>query len=454
MFAPTILKPHREETGMDWRDKYRHKIVTADEAVGRIRSNQVVVIASGAEPLQLTCALDRRADSLCNVRLIESIAQNPHVWYADPPHPAFQVETNFITDIARPGVVRREIDFFPSTVWALEKPLEGEDRRTEHLFPDVTLIMIGPPDADGVVSLGTNLWTNRTLVKNAKLVLAEVNETYPHLGGEGYMHLDDFDLLVDPGAPPPFQPLTRAVPPEELEIANNIGALTATLIRDGDTFELGYGLISSAIAALLTDRNDLGYHSENLFPSVLGLVKSGNLTGRRKTFDVGKHVSCGMFINAEDYPFVDRNPAFEIRDASYTNDPKVIARHDNFVSVNAAISVDLTGQINAEAFGPVAYSGIGGQLDFQIGALLSKGGRAITVLPSTARNNTVSRICALMPEGQAITVPRTFADFIVTEYGIASLQGKTQRQRAAALIEIAHPTFRDELRHRAKQLYG
>jgi 4-hydroxybutyrate CoA-transferase len=189
---------------------------------------------------------------------------------------------------------------------------------------------------------------------------------------------------------------------------------------------------------------------------VLDLIRAGVMTGKRKTFDVGKHVAAGMFLNPGrgDYEFANGHPDFEIRETSYTNDPKIISRHENMVSVNAAMSVDLTGQINSEAMGPHMFSGVGGQLDFQIGAFLSKGGRAITVLPSTARKGTVTRIVAMFPEGQIVTVPRTYADFIVTEFGIANVQGKTQRQRAEALIEIAHPDFRSELRAEAKRLYG
>jgi 4-hydroxybutyrate CoA-transferase len=237
-------------------------------------------------------------------------------------------------------------------------------------------------------------------------------------------------------------------------VANAIGALAATLVRDGDTFQIGFGLISTATAVALEEKNDLGLHSENLFSSVLALIRNGNITGKRKAFDTEHHVSTGMFLEPEQYAYVDGNPAFELRDSRYTNDPRVIGRHENMVAINAAIAVDLTGQISAEAFGPRMYSGTGGQLDFQIGAVLSRGGRGITVLPSTARGGTVSRIVPTFPEGQVVTVPRTYADFIVTEYGIASLQGRTQRQRAEALIEIAHPKYREELGREARRLYG
>jgi 4-hydroxybutyrate CoA-transferase len=441
----------RTEAPMGWREKYEHKIVSAAEAARQVRSGQIVSISGSAEPNRLIAALEARGDDLSGVRILDSWPLRPRVWLGENPPPAFLAEATFITPLSRAAFNRKQVDFLPTTLWMMRKPEEGHGRRIEHLRPDVLLLTVSPPDAEGVVSVGT---TSRDLVRCAGLVLAEINRNYARLGPHSHVSLDEIDFVVEPAESEPLTPLNPDTPAEELAIARAIGKNAATLIQDGDTLQVGWGVMSTAVCRELADKNDLGMHSENLFSDMLALIRNGNLTGKCKTFDTGLHISSLVFLNPEEYAYVEGNPAFALRESNYTNDPKVISRHDNMVSINSAISVDLTGQINAEAFGPVEYSGVGGQLDFQIGALLSKGGRALTILPSTARKGEVSRIQALFPEGQIVTVPRTFADFIVTEFGVASLQGKTQRQRAEALIAVAHPDFRDQLRSEAKRLYG
>ena len=204
----------------------------------------------------------------------------------------------------------------------------------------------------------------------------------------------------------------------------------------------------------LREKNDLGVHSEIITSAMIDLYKRGVITGKRKTLNPHKMVATGMFLEPQDYGFVDGNPTIELRDAFYTNNPVVIAQHHNQVAINNALAVDFTGQVTAEALGPQMYTGVAGQLDFVLGSYLSPGGKSITVLPSTARGGTVSRIVSMFPEGQIVSLPRTYIDYVVTEYGIAGLAGKSEQGRAAALIEIAHPQFRDELREAARQRFG
>jgi 4-hydroxybutyrate CoA-transferase len=266
--------------------------------------------------------------------------------------------------------------------------------------------------------------------------------------------VSQIDYLVE--QPEPIKPfsMTLVVSPDEQEVAEKIGASVASLINDGDTIQIGLGSVSMAAGFYLREKNDLGVHSEIITSAMIDLYKRGVITGKKKTLNPGKMVATGMFLEPEDYGFVDGNPTIELRDAFYTNNPVVIAQNHNQVAINNALAVDFTGQVTAEAFGPQMYTGVAGQLDFVLGAYLSPGGKSITVLPSTARGGTVSRIVSMFPEGQIVSLPRTYIDYVVTEYGIASLAGKSEQKRAEALIEIVHPKFRDELREAARRRFG
>jgi 4-hydroxybutyrate CoA-transferase len=440
---------------MDWRERYREKVVSAAEAAAQIESGQVITVGFNlSAPRYFLDALGDRARDLADVTLYQHLAVHPSVWYEESAPPGIHVISGYLSPLSRPGVARGQIDVEVMTVWTASKPEQGGRRKRDHMYPDVTAVSISPPDENGLVSFGTQLWYHKTWVRRAGLVIGEVNENYIRTGGDNFIHVDEFDLLVEQPEPLPVPTLQRDVPVEDLEAAQTIGGLVSGLIQDGDCIQIGFGLMSGATAVFLDTKNELGFHAELMPAGVIPLIREGNITGARKTIDRGLHVATGLFLNPEDYAYVDGNPAFALHECRYTNSPKVLAQIDDFVAINAALSVDLTGQINAEAFGPRMYSGVAGQLDFQMGAMLSDGGRGITVLPATARGSSVSRIVAQFPEGQVVSVPRTYADFIVTEYGIASLQGRTQRDRAAALIEIAHPDFRDQLRDEAKRLFG
>ena len=437
----------------DWRIQYKDKLLTVEAAAGLVRSGQRVFTSlATAEPQYLIKALCARWPELRDVELLASNVMQPYGCFDQQCSAAFKIEASYLSGYLRPLYREKRLDYHIATVYSPAKTLDGE-RTSPLLDTDVLFVMVSPPNAQGFCSFGEQLWYSRAWVERAKLVIAEVNPLLIRTGGDNYVHVSELDYLVEePIAIPPFS-LTLPITADEQQAAETIGALVASLVRDGDTIQVGLGSVSMAAGLYLRDKNDLGVHSEIITSSMVDLYKRGVITGRRKTLDPGKMVATGMFLDPDDYPFVDGNPVVELRDAFYTNSPAVIAQSHNQVAINNALSIDFTGQITAEAFGPHMYTGVAGQLDFVLGAYLSPGGRSITVLPSTARGGTTSRIVSMFPEGQVISVPRTYVDYVVTEYGIASLAGATERGRAEMLVEIAHPDFRDELRAAARQRF-
>ena len=310
--------------------------------------------------------------------------------------------------------------------------------------------MVSPPDEKGYCSFGNALWYNKDVAKNAKVFVAEVDPTFIRTHGDNWIHVSEIDYLVEETKPFPVG--TAAPPEEERGTLEVIGEFAASLIRDGDTVQMGIGAISEAIGLFLMDRNDLGIHSELMTASHVELVKRGVATGQYKTMHKGKAVAA-MVVGSADLEYVNNNPAFELYSVLYTNAIPTIAVQNHQVAVNSTLAIDLTGQAAAESLGPQMYSGIGGQMTFMIGAMYSKGGRSIMVLPSTAKKGQLSRIVPMLEPGSTLTTPRQYMDFVITEFGIVNLQGKTQRQRAEALISIAHPDFRPELMKQAKKLF-
>lgn len=439
---------------MDWREHYREKLVTAQQAAAMVKSGQRVVTSlATAEPQYLIHALCDRWQELRDVEVMTSNTMKPYPWFEKERSAAFKIHASYLSGYSRPLYQQKRLEYGIGTVYSPTKGRES-GRRHPMIDADVCLLMVSPPNAQGFCSFGEQLWYSRAWVECSKLVIAEVNPLLIRTGGDNYVHVSQLDYLVE--QPEPIRPfsLTLAVSPDEQEAAEKIGALVASLVRDGDTIQIGLGSVSMAAGFYLREKNDLGVHSEIITSGMLDLYRRGVITGKKKTIDTGKMVSTGMFLEPEDYVFVDGNPAVELRNAWYTNSPAVIAGSHNQVAINNALSVDFTGQVTAEAFGPQMYTGVAGQLDFVLGAYLSPGGRSITVLPSTARGGTVSRIVPMFPEGQIVSLPRTYVDYIVTEYGTASLAGKSEQGRAEALIEIAHPKFREELKAAARHKFG
>jgi len=429
-------------------------MVSAEEAMKVVKSGDYVVFAQ-PEALALGLALVSRADELTGVRIMGGGGGDLPIydpgWYEAFPD-AFQVETSYVLPLVRELVGRKIADFTLGGLFVAPDPNPQKPM-------DVFVVQISPPDEHGFCSFGASVWEKKIWVKRAKVTVAEVNARMIRTYGDNYIHVSEIDYFVEhtPSGKVPggTDILGRKVAgPGELE--KNIAGYIGTLVNDGSCLEIGVGGTAEWVAQLnvLDNKNDLGWHSENTVRGIGTLVMNGVINGKRKTNHKEKAVATAVGGGSkEEMDFINSNPIFEVYPSSYILDPRVIAANDNVVAINSAISVDLTGQIAAESVGPVMTSGSGGQISFAIGAYLSKGGRSIVALPSTARGGSISRIVPLLEQGTIVSVPRTLADTVVSEYGIAHLKGKTQRERALELIAIAHPDFRSELKKEADRLY-
>lgn len=305
---------------------------------------------------------------------------------------------------------------------------------------DAALIQVSRPDSQGRYSYGTAVDFVKPAVESARLVIAEVNPQQPWVHGDAHLTADQITAVVEVDYPLQQAPVAT---PDPVAIA--IGERVAELVRDGDTIQIGFGVLPDAVAHALHGHRDLGLHTEMFSDGTLGLIDAGVITGARKTLHPGKHVGAFVLGSTRLYEAVRDNPAYEFHAVEYTNDPLVIAQNERLCAINAGLAVDLTGQVAADSLGHRLYSGVGGQADFMRGASRSKGGRPILCLRSTAKDDTISRIVPSLPAGSGVTTSRFDVHFVVTEYGIAALHGLTYRARALALAQIAHPTFREEL---------
>ncbi|MBM3317508.1 MAG: GNAT family N-acetyltransferase [Candidatus Eisenbacteria bacterium] len=390
--------------------------------------------------------------------LIDYVASNPkavfdaeilHVWtlglapYTDIKFKRnFRYNSFFVGDNTRDAVNQGLADYSP--IFLSQVPRLFEERRVEI---DVALIQVSPPDEHGWLSLGVSVDITKAAAQNARIVIAQVNRHMPRVHGDTFVHASEIDFLL-----PHDEPLLIYAATAPDEIAQAIGRYVARIVQDGDTIQVGYGSTPSAIVAGLKDRKHLGVHTELLSNGIVRLMQAGVIDNSRKSIDRGKAVASFCMGRPETYAFLDDNPAIEFRPISYTNDPLTIARIENMTAINAALQIDLTGQATAESIGPRFYSGIGGQADFMRGAVLAPGGKTILTLQSTARNEEVSRIVPFLDTGAGVTLGRGDIHYVVTEFGIAYLHGKNIRERAMALIAIAHPKFQPQLIQEAKQL--
>lgn len=438
-------------TSTDWRTTYRDKLVSAEEAVSRIKNDDFVRLPMGPVPVTLVNALAGRRDDLRGVRVSQGATRHPLPWATAEAgwEQHIQFLTDFVSVMTRPAMAARRADF-AVTDYGIGAKVQQHGRH-DNWAADVFMALVSEPDDRGHASFGYSLWHAKSLLQAARLRIAEVGRGVLRTRGENFIDLSAFDLLVEqrerhePSLPP-------ALSAERLDITEVIGAYAATLVNDGDTLQIGTGTLSSCMGSYLSEKNDLGLDSEILVASAVELVKSGVATGRYKTYRPGA-ATASFIVPGADFAFCADNPRIELHPIEWCNNLPRIAGIENLVAINQASMIDLTGQVASESIGPVMYTGPGGQLAWTMGALYAPGGRAVLVLPSTTGGGTISRIVAQLPAGTVVTLPRAFADFVVTEYGIANLQGLTQRERAQALIELAHPNFRDQLRHEARQLF-
>ncbi len=433
---------------MDWTTQYKSRVVSADEAVEAIQSgNRIFMTGNVSVPQQLLAALVKRAPALKDVEICQALSVGP----ADYVNPAMEghlrVNTLFISANVRKAVQEGRADFTP--VLLSEFPLLFKNG----VLPvDVALVHVSPPDEHGFCSLGVEVGLTKSPAESAKIIIAEVNEQMPRTLGDSFIHVSRLNYIVPVNYPVAELPMGGE---GDDQISQKIACYIAELIPDGATMQMGIGAIPDAVLNFLGDKRDLGIHSEMFSDGVVRLVEKGVITNARKTLHPGKIV-VGFILGTQAlYRWADDNPLCEFHRQEYVNDPFVIAQNDKMVAINSAIEVDLTGQVCADSIGPKFYSGVGGQVDFIYGASRSKGGVPVIALPSTTtlRDGTlVSRIVTMLKQGAGVVTSRNHVHYVVTEYGVASLYGKTIRQRAQALIHIAHPDFRADMEKQARAL--
>lgn len=420
---------------MDWKTLYQSRLTTAEEAVAHIKSGDRVVVGHACgEPSLLLDAMVKNAAQYRDVEIVHMVAMGK-CDYCKPEYAEnFRHNSLFLGGSTRKAIEEGRGDFTP--VYFSEIP--GLLRSGLH--PNVALVQVSAPDAHGYCSLGVSVDYTKSGVESADLVIAQVNAQMPYIMGDCFVHVSDLDMIVETD-----EPLIELKPPAIGAVERAIGEHCASLIQDGDTLQLGIGAIPDAVLLFLKDKKDLGIHSEMFSDGVVELVEAGVITNRRKNLNPGKSVVTFLMGTRRLYDFVDKNPGVCMMPVDYVNDPYVIRQNDRLISINSCVQVDLQGQVVSTSVGRREISGVGGQVDFVRGANMSRGGKSIMAMPSTAAKGKVSKITALIDEGASVTTSRHDVGYVVTEYGVAELRGKTLRQRARALISIAHPDFRAEL---------
>jgi acyl-CoA hydrolase/GNAT superfamily N-acetyltransferase len=416
--------------------------MSAAEALAHLRSGMRVFLGSGcAAPQLLIEALTARAPEIYDVEILHILTHGPTPYAKRNLLEHFRQNSFFIGANVRSAVHEGVADYTP--LFLSDVPRLFREKR---MNLDVALVQVSPPDAHGFCSFGVSVDVVKAAVESADFVIAEVNPKMPRTLGDSFVHVGAFDAMVQSDKPLlefPMEPIT----PEAEKIAEFI----ESLVPDGATLQTGIGNIPSAVLAVLKNKRDLGMHTEMITEAVVPLIECGALNGKRKTLLSRKIVTSFCFGNRKFYDYIHDNPAFEFRPTEFTNDPFQIARNRDMIAISSAIEVDLTGQICADSIGGKFYSGFGGQVDFIRGAARAENGKPIIALPSTTRDGAISRIVPWLRTGAGVVTSRADAHYVVTEYGVANLHGKTVRERAIALIHIAHPKFRDELLRQARE---
>ena len=420
------------------------KVVSASEAVSVLQSRQRVFIHTAvAAPQTLIAAMTDRAPELRGVEVCHLHTEGD-ASYASPEHSdSFHVSAFFIGSNVRKAIANGEADYIP--VFLSEVPALFK----QNILPlDVALVQVSMPDAHGFCSLGVSVDAAQAAVETATYVIAEMNPNMPRTHGDGRLHISEIDIAVEVD-----YPLPEVSRPVLTDVERAIGAHCAELVEDGATLQMGIGAIPDAALAALTGHKDLGIHTEMFSDGVIELVETGVITGRQKVVHPGTLVGSFLMGTRRLYDFVDDNPQVVMLGADYVNDTAVIRRNPKVTAINSAIEVDLTGQVVADSIGTRLFSGVGGQMDFMRGASLSAGGKPIIALPSTTRRGQ-SRIVSLIQPGAGVVTTRAHVQYVVTEYGVANLYGKTLRQRARALIDVAHPDHRETLEREALERFN
>lgn len=429
---------------MTWQEIYKNKLTDADTALDLIHSGDRVVIQHACgEPSYLVDTMVKKASQYENVEIVHMVSMGKAEYCAPEMEKHFRHNGLFIGGTTRKAVAEGRGDYSPCFFYQVPQLF------TNGTLPvDVALIQCAPPDENGNLSLGVSVDYTLPAAKAAKTVIVQINKEMPYTYGNSCINVDEATAIVEHDAP-----LIELQSPKIGDVELAIGENCASLINDGDTLQLGIGAIPDAVLRFLKDKKDLGIHSEMFSDGVVELAEAGVITNAKKTTHTGKYVANFLMGTKRLYDFVNNNPDVEMYPVDYVNNPVVVMKEDNIVSINSCVQMDLMGQAASETIGLTQISGVGGQVDFIRGAAMAKNGRSILAFPSTAAHGTISKIVPLLDTGAAVTTSRNDVDYAVTEYGIAKLRGKTLKQRAQALIEIAHPDFRDSLKEEFEQRF-
>lgn len=420
---------------MGWEREYRARCMSAEGALGQIRDGDRVVTSFGCgEPRGIERALQMLYKQFHNVEIINMLMLGDTPWVSDKMRGHFTYHSFFASGSNRKAIAGGTAEFTTCHFYEIPMVLR------EIIRPRVAIMTVSPPDKEGYVSLGTNADYIESTLSYADVKIAQVNRFMPFTYGKTRKHVTEFDCFVECDEP---LPEVKSAPISETE--RKIGEYCASLVHDGDCLQLGIGGIPNAICEALKDKKDLGLHSEMVGDGVVDLLKSGVINNRKKNIHNGKTVLGFAFGTQKLFDYIGGNPDVEMYPIEYVNHPLVIAQNDNMVSINSCIEIDLMGQVVSDTIGIHQFSGVGGQVDFVRGATMSHGGRSIIALSSTAKQNSISKIVAKITDHSAVTTTRNDVNFVVTEFGIAQLKGRTMKERARALISIAHPNFRPAL---------
>ncbi len=425
-----------------WMESYRSKRCTSGEAVRAIRSGDCVYIHPGcAKPEQLVQAMVQRAPELKGVRVCHILTVGGADYCLPQMAEHFRHIAFFSGANVRTAINEGRADFIPIFL------SEVESLFSSGAMPvDVALIHVSPPDEHGFCSFGVGVETTKTAAECARVVIAQVNPKMPRTLGDSFIHLNKIHHIVEVS-----DDILEHPQGQISDVAMRIGRNIADLIEDGSTLQLGIGEIPDAVLNYLGEKKHLGIHTEMVSDGVVDLIEKGVVTNEKKTLHPGKVILCFVLGTRRLYDFIDNNPILEFHPSYYTNDPFIISQNDRMVAINSALEVDITGQVCADSIGYCLYSGIGGQVDFMRGSARSKGGKPIISLPSTAKDGSISRIVSHLREGAGVVTSRGDVHYVITEYGVAYLHGRTMRDRCRELINIAHPDFRAELEQAAIQ---
>lgn len=419
----------------DWKDIYKSKVVTAEEAIKAVHSGDKVVTGFGCgEPFRIERALVENYKNYRDVEIISMLTLGDSPWCREEMKGHFTLNCLFASPSNREAISNGSCEFTTSHFYEIPEILQN------CICPRVAIVTVSPPDEHGFVSFGTTVDYTWGTTDYCEVVIAQVNKYMPRTFGSSIKHVRDFTYFVEHD-----EKLPEVKSGEISETEMQIGKYCASLINDGDCLQLGIGAIPNAVCEQLWDKKDLGLHSELVGDGVVDLLKAGVINNKRKQINRYRSILGAAFGSEKLNNYINNNPSVELHPIDYVNNPSEIAKNDNVVSINSCLQIDLLGQVVSDTVGLNQYSAVGGQVDFVRGATMSRGGRSIIAMPSTAKGGKISRIVPLITEGSAVTTSRNDVNYVVTEYGIAQLKGKTIKERARELIRIAHPKFRTHL---------